>query len=125
MYPGTPNSAMSAFEKMQETQTEYLPHAKGLPVSHRWTGTLAISLMRNCSIGVMNGNIYYGLGYSGHGVTLANLAGKVIVDIYSGDDEEWHKHEWYNATFKPIPLEPFRWIGYNLFTKLTGRSPRT
>lgn len=125
MYPGSPNSAKPAFDKMFETQTEYLPNARGLPVSHRWTGTLAISLMRNCSIGVMNDNIYYGLGYSGHGVTLADLAGKVIVDIYSGDDAEWREHEWYNATFKPIPLEPFRWIGYNLFTRLTGRSPRT
>lgn len=123
-YPGTPHSAQKSFTKMQETQTEYLPTARGLPVSHRWTGTLAISMKRNCSIGVMNGNIYYGLGYSGHGVTLANLAGKVIVDIYSGDDEEWRKHEWYNAKFTPIPLEPFRWMGYNIFTRLTGRSPR-
>jgi gamma-glutamylputrescine oxidase len=120
-----PNAPRSAFDKMQETQTQYLPSAKGLPVSHRWTGTLAISLKRNCSVGVMNGNIYYGLGYSGHGVVMANLAGKVIVDVYGKDDSEWRKHEWYNAPFAPIPLEPFRWIGYHGFTRLTGRSPRS
>jgi gamma-glutamylputrescine oxidase len=120
-----PDAPRSAFDKMQETQTQYLPSAKGLPVSHRWTGTLAISLKRNCSVGVMNGNIYYGLGYSGHGVVMANLAGKVIVDVYGKDDSEWRKHEWYNAPFAPIPLEPFRWIGYHGFTRLTGRSPRS
>jgi gamma-glutamylputrescine oxidase len=120
-----PDAPRSAFDKMQETQQQYLPSAKGLPVSHRWTGTLAISLKRNCSVGVMNGNIYYGLGYSGHGVVMANLAGKVIVDVYGKDDTEWRKHEWYNAPFAPIPLEPFRWIGYHGFTRLTGRSPRS
>jgi gamma-glutamylputrescine oxidase len=122
VYPDAPRSA---FDKMQETQQQYLPSAKGLPVAHRWTGTLAISLKRNCSVGVMNENIYYGLGYSGHGVVMANLAGKVIVDLYSKEDSEWRKHEWYNAPFAPIPLEPFRWIGYNGFTRLTGRSPRS
>lgn len=117
--------ASASFRKMQETQTKYLPTARGLPVSHRWTGTLAISLKRNCSIGVLRNRIFYGLGYSGHGVTLANLAGKVIVDIYGGNTEEVNQHEWYNQDFAPIPLEPFRWIGYHGFTRLTGRSPRT
>ncbi|MEO1286319.1 MAG: FAD-binding oxidoreductase [Chloroflexota bacterium] len=118
-------NAESAFRKMQETQLEYLPTAKGLPISHRWTGTLAISLKRNCSIGVLRNRVFYGLGYSGHGVTLANLAGKVIVDIYGGNTVEAKQHEWYNQVFAPIPLEPFRWIGYQGFTRLTGRSPRT
>lgn len=123
-YPGTPQSAMGAFDEMQVTQQRYLPSAKGLPVAHRWTGTLGISLRRNASIGVMKGNIYYGVGYNGHGVTLGNLAGRVIADIYSGDDAQWRQHEWYNGNFAPIPLEPLRTIGYQLFTRLTGRSPR-
>lgn len=114
----------SMFDEMQVTQQKYLPTSKGLPISHRWTGTLAISLKRNCSIGVLRDRIFYGLGYSGHGVVLANLAGKVLVDIYSKNDAEWRQHEWYNAPFAPIPLEPFRWIGYQAFTNLTGRSPR-
>ena len=118
-------NATFSFAKMQGTQTEYLPTAQGLPVSHRWTGTLAISLKRNCSIGVLRNRVFYGLGYSGHGVTLANLAGKVIVDIYGGNTAEANQHEWYNQGFAPIPLEPFRWIGYQGFTRLTGRSPRT
>lgn len=118
-------NAAAAFAKMQDTQTEYLPSARGLPISHRWTGTLAISLKRNCSIGVLRNRVFYGLGYSGHGVTLANLAGKVIVDIYGGNTAEVNQHEWYNQPFAPIPLEPFRWMGYQGFTRLTGRSPRS
>jgi glycine/D-amino acid oxidase-like deaminating enzyme len=69
-------------------------------------------------------NVYYALGYSGHGVTLANLAGKVLCDIYSGDDERWRALPFYQRPLRGIPPEPFRWIGYHIYTRLTGRSPR-
>jgi len=125
-YPGTPAMAAHAFRAMEETFYTYSPKAKGIPITHRWTGTLAVSLNRLPAVGVTgkHKNIYYGLGYSGHGLTLANLAGKIITDIYSGDDEEWRKLPIYNADFAPLPLEPFRWIGYQLMTRLTGKSPR-
>ncbi|MEM7345780.1 MAG: FAD-dependent oxidoreductase, partial [Chloroflexota bacterium] len=97
-----------------------------LPIAHRWTGTLAITLRRNCSMGVRgeHNNVYYALGYSGHGVTAANMAGKVLTDLYSKDDETWRGMPFINADFAPIPLEPFRWMGYHMMTRLTGRSPR-
>jgi glycine/D-amino acid oxidase-like deaminating enzyme len=125
-YPGTPGTAGKAFRAMQETMYKYLPQSRELPIIHRWTGTLAISLHRNCSIGVMgeHRNVYFGLGYSGHGVTAANLAGKIITDLYSGDDQQWRGLPFINAGFEPIPLEPFRWIGYQVMTRLTGKSPR-
>ena len=113
-------------EAMKQTLYGYLPALREVELTHLWTGTLAISFERNCSIGVTGTqrNIYYGLGYSGHGVTLANLAGEVITDIYSQEDERWRDLPFYQAKFSPIPLEPFRWIGYKLFTSVTGRSPR-
>ena len=116
----------SAVETIKQTLYSYLPALRDIEVTHLWTGTLAISFERNCSIGVMgeHRNIYYGLGYSGHGVTLANLAGEVITDIYSREDERWRNLPFYQAEFSPIPLEPFRWIGYKLFTSMIGRSPR-
>lgn len=122
-YPGTPQSA---FNTMHQTMADYLPAAKTLPIAHRWTGTLAITLKRNCSMGVMgdNRNVFYSLGYSGHGVVLANIAGKVLTDIYSGDDQQWRKLPFYQANLAPVPLEPFRWLGYKIMTTVTGRSPR-
>jgi hypothetical protein len=57
-------------------------------------------------------------------VTAANLAGEIITDIYMGTDEQWRDMPFYNGSFTPIPLEPFRWIGYQAFTRLTGRAPR-
>jgi len=122
-YPGLSDKA---FRTMHSTMLKYLPTLRDVPITHKWAGTLAISFKRNCAMGVMGAhrNVYYALGYSGHGVVLANLAGKVLTDIYSGDDQQWRKLPFYHADFAPIPLEPFRWIGYQIFTRLTGRSPR-
>jgi gamma-glutamylputrescine oxidase len=57
-------------------------------------------------------------------VTLANVAGKVITDMVSGDDQAWRGLPFYQPQYMPIPPEPFRWIGYQAFTRLTGKAVR-
>ena len=111
---------------MQQTFGNYLDGAGQLPHAYRWTGTLAITLRRNLLLGVRgaHNNVYYSVGYNGHGVTAANLAGRILTDIYSGTDEEWRDMPFVNDDYSPIPLEPFRWMGYQMMTRLTGRSPR-
>jgi glycine/D-amino acid oxidase-like deaminating enzyme len=69
-------------------------------------------------------NIYYALGYSGHGIALAMLAGRVLRDLYSGDHDTWRDLPFYQREMPRLPPEPLRWIGYQLYTRLTGRSPR-
>jgi glycine/D-amino acid oxidase-like deaminating enzyme len=125
-YPGTPDSARHAFEKVRATMTEYFPQTPSLPVTHRWTGTLGITLRRNWLLGVRgeNRNVYYSIGYCGHGVTLANVAGKIVTQMFSGDDEAYRDLPFYQADYGRIPPEPFRWMGYQFFTRLTGKSPR-
>ncbi len=125
-FPGTPDSARAAFADMQRTMGQYLTGSGGLPRTYCWTGTLAITLRRNCFMGVRGeyNNVYYALGYSGHGVTAANMAGKVLTDLYSGSDEQWRGLPFMWADYSPVPLEPFRWLGYQMMTRLTGRSPR-
>jgi gamma-glutamylputrescine oxidase len=127
-----PSPPSAAFTAMHQTMSDYLPASAGLPHAHRWTGTLAITLRRNCAIGVRgaHGNVYYALGYSGHGVTAANMAGRILTDIYSDHHEPWQEFNFVQTRpdqpshLAPIPLEPFRWLGYQMTTRLTGRSPR-
>jgi glycine/D-amino acid oxidase-like deaminating enzyme len=69
-------------------------------------------------------NVFYALGYSGHGITLANLAGRVLTDLYAGEPERWQGLPFLEQRLLPVPPEPLRWIGYQGFTRLTGRSPR-
>lgn len=125
-YPGAPDSAARSFETVRQTMAGYIPDSLDLPIAHRWTGTLALTLNRSPLMGVRGErrNVYYAIGYCGHGVTLANLAGQVLTDLYSGDDERWRELPFYQTRPAPIPPEPFRWLGYQLFTRLTGHSPR-
>jgi hypothetical protein len=54
----------------------YFPALAEAPVEARWSGTLGITLDRVCTMGVRgeHRNVYYALGYSGHGLALALLA---------------------------------------------------
>lgn len=125
-YPGTPQLARSHFRAVEGTFRGYLPSGALLPITHRWTGTLGITLNRTPLIGARgeNRSLLYGIGYCGHGVTLANLAGEILTDLYSGDDERWRGLPFVNAPYPRLPPEPFRWLGYQTFTHLTGKSPR-
>ena len=102
----------------------YFPELAGVPIEHRWSGPLGVTMARHCGIGVMgeHRNIYYGVGYSGHGVVLANLAGRVIADLHAGDHDRWREACFYNYQPRGIPPEPMRWLGYHAYTRLTGRS---
>lgn len=125
-YPLSPASAWKSYKAIQERLYEYFPKAQPLRITRRWTGTLGITMSRLCSIGVRGWyrNVYYALGYSGHGIVMANLAGKILCDIYSDSDERWRDLPFYQKKLRGIPPEPLRWIGYHVYTRLTGRSPR-
>ena len=125
-YPGSPASVTRGFAAMENTLHTYMPGSRGLPMAYRWTGTLAITLDRKPLIGVRGAarNVHYALGYSGHGVTLANVAGRIIADLYEGNEDAWRAFPFVNSRYARIPPEPFRWLGYQFFTRLTGKSPR-
>ncbi|MFN8642739.1 MAG: FAD-binding oxidoreductase [Candidatus Binatia bacterium] len=120
-------TARPHFEAVERRLRGYFPDLADEPVAHRWTGTLAITFDRVCSMGVTGAhrNVYYALGYSGHGLALGALAGEVLRDLYSGDHDPWRALPFYQKRLPPIPPEPLRWLGYQLYTRLTGRSPRS
>lgn len=119
-------AARRAQAAIARTLSGYFPGAPALPIAQRWSGVLGITLNRQPLWGRRGeyNNIYYALGYCGHGVTLANLAGEFLADLYGGDDSRWQGLPFYQNRYPPIPPEPFRWLGYQAFTRLTGRSPR-
>jgi gamma-glutamylputrescine oxidase len=122
-WPTTPEKQYAFVQSML---LKYFPDARDVKIAHRWTGTLGITMTRVCSMGVTGDhkNVLYALGYSGHGVVLANLAGKVLCDLYADNHEPWQKTPFYQRKLGGIPGEPLRWLGYQMFTTVTGRSPR-
>jgi len=111
---------------MRGVLTRYFPGVTSAKIEHHWAGTLALTLDRICSMGVRgkHRNVYHALGYSGHGVALGLLAGRVLADLYAGNHEAWRDQPFYQKRLTPFPPEPLRWLGYQVWTRLTGKSPR-
>ncbi len=118
--------AEAGFAAVHQRMLKYLPAAREVKIAHRWTGAVGATMSRICTMGVTGAhrNVYFAVGFSGHGVTLANLAGRVLTDIYLGADERWRAQPFYDQELHWIPPEPLRWIGYHVVTALTGKSPR-
>jgi glycine/D-amino acid oxidase-like deaminating enzyme len=55
-------------------------------------------------------NIFYGLGYSGHGVNLTSVFGRIIADLEAGRADAWKRYPFVAAGFDYVPNEPLRWL---------------
>jgi glycine/D-amino acid oxidase-like deaminating enzyme len=121
-----PRAEARATPFMRGVLARYFPGVAERKIEHRWAGTLALTLDRICSMGVRgrHRNVYHALGYSGHGVALGLLAGRVLADLYEGNHEAWRDQPFYQKSLTPFPPEPVRWLGYQVITRLTGKSPR-
>ena len=76
------------------------PQLAAVRINYAWGGTLAITRTRMPSIGRLGGGLYYGQGYSGHGVALATLGGALIAEAISGTLERFD-------VFARLPQPPF------------------
>lgn len=116
------------FAAVEDRLHEYFSklRSRRVRIGYKWTGAIGLTLDRICTMGVRGRyrNVLFALGYSGHGITLANLAGEVLTDVYSGDDARWRGLPFFQHHLPFVPPEPFRWLGYQLYTQVTGRSPR-
>jgi gamma-glutamylputrescine oxidase len=76
---------------MQARMTRTFPQLAGSPIEYAWGGFVDISMNRAPDFGRLpvDGarapNVYYVQGFSGHGVALAGLAGKLVAEAITGD----------------------------------------
>ena len=73
--------------KMQARMAETFPQLKNTKVEYTWGGYVDISMNRAPDFGRVAPNIYYLQGFSGHGVALTGLAGKLVAEAISGQAE--------------------------------------
>lgn len=66
------------------------PALKNIPIDYAWGGTLAVTLNRLPHFGTLDqGRVIYTQGYSGQGVALATLAGKLIAELIAGEADRF------------------------------------
>ncbi|MDR5867660.1 NAD(P)/FAD-dependent oxidoreductase [Halomonas koreensis] len=75
--------------RMDAKIARLFPVLEGVPIEYRWGGDVAITLNRAPDFGRLERNLYYAQGYSGHGMALAGLAGKLMAETIAGQSERF------------------------------------
>ncbi len=60
------------------------PQLKDVAVEYAWGGTLSVTVNRLPHVGRLQPNVFFAQGYSGHGISTATFAGKVIAEAVTG-----------------------------------------
>jgi hypothetical protein len=82
------------------------PELADVRITHRWGGPIGFALDFLPAVGSAgrHGNVYYSIGYAGHGIALASYAGTMLTDMIAGRDGPgealWGRRQ------VPLPPEP-------------------
>jgi gamma-glutamylputrescine oxidase len=60
------------------------PQLLDVAIDYGWGGTLSVTVNRLPHVGRLQPNVFFGQGYSGHGISIASFAGKVIAEAITG-----------------------------------------
>lgn len=85
-------SGHDAFNTERATRKRMLhvfPQLADVKIDYAWGGTLDITMNRAPDFGRIGRNVYYLQGFSGHGVALAGMAGKLAANAIAGQAERF------------------------------------
>ncbi len=94
------------FSYMRPRMLKVFPQLAGVELDFCWGGKLAITLDRLPHVGSIDGNIFFAHGYSGHGVALSGICGKLIAQAISGTAEQFDVMA--KIRHQPFPGGPIR-----------------
>ena len=69
---------------MRPRMEAVFPQLKNVAIDHAWGGFIAITSNRIPDCGRLSPNVFYAHGYSGQGVALAGLYGKLMAECVKG-----------------------------------------
>ena len=84
----TSNFVKDAKKFVSKRMIKVFPDLKDAKIDFAWGGTLAISVNRMPQFGtLMNEKLYYAHGYSGHGLAMSIMGGKLVADKIIGKND--------------------------------------
>jgi glycine/D-amino acid oxidase-like deaminating enzyme len=103
-----------AFKDIEATMRRVFPVLRDAAIEYRWNGKVGFSLDYFPHIGSAEPGVYYALGYSGRGVVLTHMAGKLLAAMLRG--EAIDAGPLTQEPFKPIALHGLYPLGIRLYT---------
>jgi gamma-glutamylputrescine oxidase len=85
-------SGLDPFNTAQATRARMLkvfPQLADARIEHAWGGYVDITMNRAPDFGRLEPDVYYLQGFSGHGMALTGLAGKVVAEAIAGSAERF------------------------------------
>ena len=72
-------------ESMRQRMVDTFPQLAGTKIQYAWGGFVDITMNRAPDFGRIGANVYYVQGFSGHGLALTGLAGRVVAEAMTTD----------------------------------------
>lgn len=109
----TPRNDSMRFQGLHEELGRIFPALANESFETTWSGAVDMSLNQSPSLGQLgkNGNIFYAIGFSGHGVNLTSIFGRILADLVHGRGKLWSWIPYLNRVPPYTPNEPLRWLG--------------
>jgi gamma-glutamylputrescine oxidase len=85
-------SGVDAFDTARATRKRMLkvfPQLADVKIEYAWGGFVDITMSRAPDFGRLASNIYYLQGFSGHGIALTGIAGKIVAEAIAGQAERF------------------------------------
>jgi gamma-glutamylputrescine oxidase len=85
-------SGMDAFDTARATRQRMIkvfPQLADAKIEYAWGGFVDITMNRTPDFGRLAPNLYYLQGFSGHGIALTGIAGKLVADAIAGHAERF------------------------------------
>jgi gamma-glutamylputrescine oxidase len=111
-HAGSSGERVSHVRQLGRELARIYPKLSGIEFAMSWDGVIDWSLDAAPSVGCTgrHKNVFYGIGYSGHGVNLTSVFGRIIAELEAGREESWSRYPFVNNRLYYVPNEPFRWL---------------
>ena len=76
-------------QSMRSRMLRVFPTLSDVAIEHVWGGDVDISTNRAPHFGCLGGTVFYAQGFSGHGMALTGLAGRLIAEALAGQAERF------------------------------------
>ena len=81
------SSNKNMLEVMRHNMLHVFPQLENVKIDYGWGGPIDMTMNANPHFGQISPHIYFAHGYSGHGVALTGLAGRIVAEAILGNDE--------------------------------------